>query len=72
VELNRRDTTRRAEVVRTVLEEIVHGGAPFVTIDGLRDSLQVSSEAATRIVERLVSAGVLVEAGPGVWTRVSP
>jgi hypothetical protein len=72
VELNRRDTTRRAEVVRTVLEEIVHGGAPFVTIDGLRDSLQVSSEAATRIVERLVSAGVLVSAGEGVWTRVSP
>lgn len=71
MELNRRDTTRRAEVVRTVLEEIVHGGAPFVTIDGLRDSLQVSSEAATRIVERLVSAGVLVQAGQGVWTRAS-
>jgi hypothetical protein len=72
VELNRRDTTRRAEVVRTVLEEIVHGGAPFVTIEGLENSLQVSPEAATRIVERLVSAGVLVETGEGVWTRVSP
>jgi len=72
VELNRRDTTRRAEVVRTVLEEIVHGGTPFVTIEGLQDSLQVSPEAATRIVERLVSAGVLIEAGEGLWTRVSP
>ena len=72
MELNRRDTTRRAEVVRTVLEEIVHGGAPFVTIEGLENSLQVSPEAATRIVERLVSAGVLVEAGEGIWTRVSP
>jgi Mn-dependent DtxR family transcriptional regulator len=72
VELNRRDTTRRAEVVRTVLEEIVHGGAPFVTIEGLENSLQVSPEAATRIVERLVSAGVLIETGEGVWTRVSP
>ena len=72
MEANRRDTTRRAEVVRTVLEEIVHGGAPFITIDGLRDSLQVSPEAATRIVERLVSAGVLVEAGHGIWTRVAP
>lgn len=72
MDLNRRDTTRRAEVVRTVLEEIVHGGAPFVTIDGLKNSLQVSPEAATRIVERLVSAGVLVQAGQGVWTRVSP
>ena len=72
MELNRRDTTRRAEVVRTVLEEIVHGGTPFVTIEGLRDSLQVSPEAATRIVDRLVSAGVLIETGEGVWTRVSP
>jgi hypothetical protein len=72
VELNRRDTTRRAEVVRTVLEEIVHGGIPFVPIAGLRDSLQVSPEAATRIVERLVSAGVLIETGEGVWTRVAP
>jgi hypothetical protein len=68
---NRRDTTRRAEVVRTVLEEIVHGGAPFVTIDGLRKSLQVSPEAALRIVERLVSAGLLIQAGQGVWTRVA-
>ena len=72
MELNRRDTTRRAEVVRTVFEEIVHGGAPFITIEGLKDSLQVSPEAATRIVERLVSAGVLIETGHGVWTRVSP
>ena len=72
METNRRDTTRRAEVVRTVLEEIVHGGAPFVTIDGLRRSLRVSPEAASRIVERLVSAGLLVEASRGVWTRVAP
>jgi hypothetical protein len=57
--------------VRTVLEEIVHGGAPFVTISGLQTSLQVSSDAASRIVERLVSAGLLVEAGSGVWTRVA-
>jgi hypothetical protein len=71
VKVNRRDTTRRAEVVRTVLEEIVHGGSPFVTIEGLRASLEVSPEAASRIVDRLVSAGVLVETGTGVWTRVS-
>ena len=44
----------------------------FVTIDGLRDSLQVSPEAASRIVERLVSAGLLIEASRGVWTRVCP
>jgi hypothetical protein len=72
VELNRRNTTRRAEVVRTVLEEIVHGGAPFVTVEGLCTSLHVTPEAATRIVDRLVSAGLLAEAGNGVWARVAP
>jgi DNA-binding MarR family transcriptional regulator len=71
VDLNRRDTARRAEVVRSVLEEIVHSGVPVITIEGLRDALQVSPEAATRIVERLVSAGLLVEVRNGVWTRVT-
>lgn len=71
MDLDRRDTTRRAEVVRTVLEEIVHGGAPLITVDGLRDSLHVSPDAATRIVDRLVSAGLLVEVRSGVWTKVA-
>ena len=72
MDVNRRDTTRRAEVVRTVLEDTRHGGAPIVTNDALRSSLQVPPEAATRIVERLVSAGLLTQAGQGVWTRVAP
>jgi DNA-binding MarR family transcriptional regulator len=71
VDLNRRDTARRAEVVRSVLEEIVHSGVPVITIEGLREALHVSPEAATRIVEGLVSAGLLVEVRSGVWTRVT-
>ena len=69
---NRRDTTRRAEVVRSVIEEIVHNGVPVLTIRDIETSLQVSSEAAARIVERLVSAGLLVEAREGTWIKVSP
>jgi hypothetical protein len=63
---NRRDTNRRAEVVRTVLEEIVHGAAPVITVESLRDSLHVSPEAALRIVD--VSAPVCSSNPDGVWT----
>jgi Mn-dependent DtxR family transcriptional regulator len=72
VEHNRRDTARRAEVVRSVIEEIVHNGVPVLTIRDIENSLQVSSDAAARIVERLVSAGLLVEAREGTWIKVSP
>lgn len=71
-ERDRRDTARRAEVVRSVIEEIVHNGVPVLTIRDIQDSLQVSSEAAARIVDRLVSAGLLVEARAGTWVKVSP
>jgi hypothetical protein len=72
VSVDRRDTAKRAEVVRSVLEEIVHNGVPVLTIRDIEDALQVSSEAAARIVERLVSAGLLVEAREGTWVKVSP
>src|SRR5689334_14518523 len=69
---DRRDHARRAEVVRSVIEEIVHNGVPVLTIRDIEDSLQVSSDAAARIVERLVSAGLLVQAREGTWVKVSP
>jgi predicted transcriptional regulator len=56
-----------------VLEEFVHHAVPVITIGNLQDSLQISSEAATRIVQRLVSAGILVKAPQaGTWVKVSP
>lgn len=69
---DRRDTARRAEVIRSVIEEIVHNGVPVLTIRDIEDSLHVSSEAAARIVDRLVSAGLLVQAREGTWVKVSP
>jgi Mn-dependent DtxR family transcriptional regulator len=71
LERDRRDTARRAEVVRSVIEEIVHNGVPVLTIRDIETSLQVSPEAASRIVERLVSAGLLVESDTGTWVKVS-
>jgi len=72
VETDRRDTARRAEVVRSVLEEIVHNSVPFITVETISKSLHVSSDAAGRIIERLVSAGLLIETREGIWVRVSP
>jgi hypothetical protein len=69
---DRRDHARRAEVVRSVIEEIVHNGVPVLTIRDIEESLQVSSDAAARIVDRLVSAGLLVQAREGTWVKVSP
>ena len=72
METDRRDTARRAEVVRSVLEEIVHNSVPFITVETISKSLHVSSDAAGRIIERLVSAGLLIETREGIWVRVSP
>jgi len=69
---DRRDTARRAEVVRSVIEEIVHNGEPVLTIRDIETSLQVSPDAAARIVENLVNAGLLVQAREGTWVKVSP
>jgi Fic family protein len=69
--LNRRDTRRRAEVVRNTLDEIVHGATATVTVQLIQDSLDISPEAAARILEHLVNAGLLVELRAGVWLRVS-
>ena len=69
---DRRDHARRAEVVRSVIEEIVHNGVPVLTLKDIENSLQVSSDAAARIVDRLVSAGLLVQAREGTWVKVSP
>jgi hypothetical protein len=69
---DRRYTARRAEVVRSVMEEVVHNGVPVLTIRDIETSLHVSPEAAARTAERLVSAGLLVAAREGTWVKVSP
>ena len=68
---DRRNATRRAKVVRAVIDEIVHNAVPVLTIRDIESSLHVSSDAAARIVENLVSAGLLVEAREGTWVKVS-
>jgi len=68
--IERRESGRRAEVVRAVVDHVVHKPETTLTLEGLQDFLHVPSDAANRIVSSLVSAGIVKEVRDGVWTRV--
>ena len=69
MEIERRETGRRAEVVRAVVDEVVHKTDTTLTLEGLRDWLHIPIEGASRIVSSLVNAGVVREVSYGVWCR---
>ena len=68
--IERREKERRAEVVKAVVDHVVHKGETTVTLEGLRDFLRIPEDAAGRIVSSLVNAGIVREVRQGVWTRV--
>lgn len=68
--IDRREKGRRADVVRAVVAHVVQNPATTLTLPDLQQALNVPPEAATRIMERLVSAGVIREVRRGVWQRV--
>ncbi len=41
-----------------------------VTIEGLKEFLKIPEDGARRIIENLVSAGILCEVNSGVWAHV--
>jgi hypothetical protein len=65
--IDRRDKRRRQEVIRSVVDQIVRNGDSRVTIESLRDLLDIPEDAARRVVTSLVSAGIVREVRPGVW-----
>ena len=69
--IERREKGRRAEVVKAVVDHVVHRAESTVTLDGLQDFLHIPQDAAGRIVSSLVNAGIVREVREGVWTRVS-
>ena len=69
--IERRERGRRAEVVRAVVDHVVHKAETTVTLEGLRDFLDIPQDAAGRIVSSLVNAGIVKEVREGVWTRVT-
>jgi DNA-binding IscR family transcriptional regulator len=68
--IERREKGRRAEVVRAVVDHVVHKPETTVTLEGLQDFLHIPQDAAGRIVTSLVSAGIVREVRTGVWARV--
>ena len=68
--IERREKGRRAEVVRAVVDHVVHKAETTVTLQGLQEFLHVPAEAASRILSSLEHAGIVREVRDGVWTRV--
>ena len=69
--MDRRDTTRRAELVRSIVAGVVRNPYAVVTRESLQHWLHVSSAVADRLIDRLVSSGLLREVHQGVWARSS-
>jgi hypothetical protein len=67
--MERRDTTRRAELVRWIAREIVRNPGVRVTAELVAVWVHVPVAAADRIVRHLVDAGLLREIDEGVWVR---
>ena len=68
--IERREQGRRAEVVRAVVDHVVHKAEGTVTLEGLQDFLNIPPDAAGRIVSSLVNAGIVREVRDGVWRRL--
>lgn len=67
--IDRRDQRRRADVIRLVVDQIVRNPESRVTIKNLEDFLNIPDDAAKRIMNNLVKAGLMYEVKPGVWTK---
>ena len=68
--IERRDKGRRTDVIRSVVDQIVHNPESRVTIKNLKEFLNIPEDAAIRIIDNLVKAGLMYELSPGVWARM--
>jgi len=57
--------------VRAVVDHVVHKAETTVTLEGLQDFLHIPQDAAGRIVNSLVNAGIVREVRSGLWQRVA-
>ena len=70
--IDRRDLFRRQQVIRFVVDHVVHRIDRTVTIDSLADLLKIPEDGARRIVASLVSAGILRQHSEGLWCTAFP
>jgi DNA-binding IclR family transcriptional regulator len=69
--IEHRGVERRAQIVQAIVDDVVRNPDATVTLQRLHEALGVPIEAAARIVQNLVKAGILREVGEGVWSRVA-
>ncbi|HTM02639.1 MAG TPA: hypothetical protein VL173_03975 [Vicinamibacterales bacterium] len=67
--MDRRDISRRAELVRSVVSGIVQNPYAVITRDSLQQWLHVPGTVAQRLLDRLASSGLIREVSAGVWAR---
>jgi predicted transcriptional regulator len=67
----RRNIAERAAVVRQVINSIVQNPSVTLSVNTLQTWLGVPMEAAQRILQRLVSSGLIREVQRGVWARAT-
>ena len=65
----RRNISARAAVVQRVINGVVQNPSVTLTAETLRRWLNIPSDAAERILERLASSGLVREVEKGVWAR---
>jgi hypothetical protein len=65
----RRNLRNRAAIVQRVIDGIVQNPSVTLTVNTMQQWLGVSGEAAQRILQRLISSGLVREVQRGVWAR---
>jgi hypothetical protein len=67
--MDRRDSVQRGELVRSIVAGVVRNPSAVVSRESLEEWLDISKVVAERILNRLVSSGLLREVSAGVWAR---
>ena len=67
--MERRNVRDRAAIVQRVIDGIVQNPSVTLTLNTLQQWLGVPREAAERILQRLISSGLVKEVQKGVWAR---
>ena len=65
----RRNLSRRADVVQAVVADIVQNPGAKLTVHSLEQELGIPADAAERILRRLMDSGLVREVGRGIWAR---
>ena len=67
--MERRNVRHRAAIVQRVIDSVVQNPSVTLTLTTLQQWLGVPSETAERILQRLISSGLIKEVQKGVWAR---